>query len=50
MGASRLTPVPPFEFFNTLLSSGEQLFTNALVTVEDTLGHGLSKGYGTLHW
>ena len=37
---------PPFEFFNILLSSGEQFFTNALVPVEGTLGYGISKGIG----
>ena len=37
---------PPFEFFNILLSSGEQFFTNALVPVEGTLGYGIAKGIG----
>jgi hypothetical protein len=42
---------PPFAFFNVLLSSGDQFFTNALVPVNGTLAYNLSRevGFNTEH-
>jgi hypothetical protein len=36
----------PLQFFNVLLSSGEQFFTNALVPIEGTLAYGYSQRFG----
>lgn len=42
---------PPFEFFNILLSNGDQFFTNALVPINGTLAYNLSRevGFNTKH-
>ena len=37
---------PPFEFFNILLSNGDQFFTNALVPIDGTLAYNLSREVG----
>lgn len=41
----------PFQFFNVLLSGGDQFFTNALVPVNGTLAYNLSRkvGFNTAH-
>lgn len=41
----------PFQFFNILLSGGDQFFTNALVPVNGTLAYNLSRkvGFNTAH-
>ena len=37
---------PPLEFFNVLLASGEKFFTNALVTIENSLVYNSSQRFG----